>query len=217
LPAPVRRIPVLVLVLAVPLAVGALERAPATHAFVDWLCSYSPSRFVHGAVWTLPASALLEAQPAKLGPNTLVPTVIFAPYLLWVGVGPSIRTFFAGHIVATLSAAGVILLGVLAGSGVAHELFVLRDNGVSAGLAAAAGGLGVLLWHTRVRPLAAVVLAVVLVLFTYRIARESLGATLADGEHLAAIATGAAIELRRRALATPSRAPVPIPPIGARP
>jgi hypothetical protein len=216
LPVQVRRIPVLVLVLAVPIAVGALERTATTHAFVNWLCSYSPSRLVHGAVWSLPASALLEAQPAKLGPNTLVPTLIFAPYLLWVGAGPAIRTFFAGHIVATLSAAGVILLGVLAGSGVAHELYVLRDNGVSAGLAAAAGALGVLLWYTRARPLAAVVLAVVLVLFTYRIASESLSATLADGEHLVAIATGAAVEIRRRALAAGSRSLLPAPPIGAR-
>jgi hypothetical protein len=216
LPVPVRRIPVLVLVLAVPIVVGALERTAATHAFVNWLGSYSPSRLVHGAVWTLPASALLEAQPAKLGPNTLVPTLIFAPYLLWVGAGPAIRTFFAGHIVATLSAAAVILLGVLAGSGVAHELYVLRDNGVSAGLAAASGALGVLLWYTKARPLAAVVLAVVLVLFTYRIANESLSATLADGEHLVAIATGAAVEIRRRVLATGSRAPIPAP-LGARP
>jgi hypothetical protein len=177
-----RRVPVLILVLAVPLLVGALDRTHATHHLVNWLCSYSPSRLVHGAVWTLPASALLEAQPAKLGPNTLVPTLIFAPYLLWVGALPAIKTFFVGHVVATLTAASA---------------------------------LGVLLWHTKARPLAAVVLGVVLVLFTYRLASESLGATLADGEHLVAIATGVLIELRRRAVATVPRTPVPARVAGA--
>jgi hypothetical protein len=213
-----RRIPVLVLVLAAPVVVGALDRTPATRDFVNWLCSYSPERLVHGAVWTLPLSALLEAQPGKLGPNTLVPMLVFAPYLLWVGAAPALRTFFAGHVVATSVAAVVILTGVLAGSGVAHRLYGLHDNGVSAGLAAAAGALGILLWHTRARPLAALVFGVVLVLFTYRIASESLGATLADGEHLVAIATGAAVELRRRARASgsvvssPARVPAgPIP------
>ncbi|HZP29511.1 MAG TPA: rhomboid-like protein [Acidimicrobiia bacterium] len=204
-----RRVPILAVVLAVPIAVGALDRTPAVRDVVQWLCSYSPSRLVHGAVWTLPASALLEAQPARLGANVLVPTVVFAPYLLWVGTGRALRTFFAGHVVATLAAAAAILLGVLTGSAVAHRLYTMHDNGVSAGLSAAAGALGVLLWFSRARPLAALVLGVVLVLFTYRIASESVGATLADGEHLLAIAVGAAVELRRRLSA--ARPPRSIP------
>jgi hypothetical protein len=205
----VRRLGALVLVLAVPLVVGALYRTPATHSFVAWLCSYSPQRLVHGAVWKVPFSALLEAQPGRLGPDTLVPTLIFAPYLLWVGVGRSLRTFFAGHVVATLAAAAFIFAGVALGSATAHRLYTLRDNGVSAGLAAAAGALAVLVWHTRARPVAAVVLGTVLLLFTYRIANESLGATLADGEHLVAIATGAFVEIRRRATSSSPYLPSP--------
>jgi hypothetical protein len=206
-----RRVPVLVLVLAVPLLIGALNRTHATHSIVHWLCSYSPSRFVHGAIWTLPASALLEAQPSNLRLNTLVPMLIFTPYLLWVGVGPAVKTFFVGHIVATLTAASLILLGVLAGSGVANHLFTMPDNGVSAGLAATAGALGMLLWFSRARPLAAIVLGVVLVLFTSRLASERLGGQLADFEHLVAIATGALLELRRHATSSSSPSDTPIP------
>jgi lipopolysaccharide export LptBFGC system permease protein LptF len=204
-----RRAGALVLVLAVPLVVGGLDRTPATRSFVVWLCSYSPQRLARGAFWTVPFSALLEAQPGKLGPDTLVPTIIFAPYLLWAGVGRSLRTFFAGHVVATLAAAAFILAGVALGSATAHRLYSMSDNGVSAGLAAAAGALAVLIWHTRARPVAAVVLGAVLLLFTYRIANENLGATLADGEHLVAIAAGAFVEIRRRA--TSSNAPLPSP------
>ena len=188
----------LALVLAVPLVVGGLERTPLTHGFVTWLCSYSPERLVHGAFWTVPASALLSAQPGKLGPDTIVPALVFAPYILWLGPGRALRTFFAGHIVATLTAAVCIVGGVIAGSAVAHRLFTMNDNGASAGLAAAAGGLGVLLWNSRWRALAVAVLGAVLLLFTYRIASESLSRTLADCEHLVAIATGAFVEIRRR-------------------
>jgi hypothetical protein len=210
-----RRLPVLVLMLAVPLAIGALQRTHATHSLIDWLFSYSPARLVHGAIWTLPGSALLESRPEKLGLNVTVPMLVFAPYVLWIGSGRAVRTFFAGHVVATLTAAACILVGVIAGSAVAHHLYLMHDNGVSAGLAAACGGLGVLLWHSRGRLLAVLVLGVVLVLFTHRLAHERLGATLADGEHLVAIATGAFVEIRRRMLALGPRTPVPARPLCA--
>ena len=185
--------------LAVPLTVGELHHLRATHSIITWLCAYTPARLLNGEVWTLPLSALIAARPDALGTNVVVPMIVLAPFVLAFGIVRPLRAFFAGHVVATLAAALAIGAGALLAVPEARTLLHTVDAGVSAGLAAAGGALAVALFHTRWRPLAVVVTAVLLAVFLHRIASEGPTELLADCEHVLAFATGVAVERARGA------------------
>jgi len=191
-----RRFGGLALFVAGLLAVEKLRTIPAFHSLIRFLFAYSPKRLVHGAMWTLPLSAFITAQPRALGTNTIVSFVALAPYVLLIGALPALRTYLVGHIVATLLAAIAIVVAVALGVHGSLALFHATDTGISAGLAAVGGALVVLLAR-RGRRLVPVVLAVGLfLLFTHRILVEGPTRFLSDCEHLVALSTGAALELR---------------------
>jgi len=189
-----RRAVALVLVLLVPLTVGLLGTLAPLHPVIGWLCSYSPQRLFRGELWTLPLSGVIQARPRTLGQYTLVSLGVMTPYILGFGIARPLRAYIAGHVIATLAAAVVIGLGAALGWHEASVLFHTRDAGVSAGMAAAGGGLAVALMRTQWRPLAIIVVAALLYLFTERIAAENATRALADGEHLVALVTGAFVE-----------------------
>ena len=193
-----RRIAALVAMLAVPLVIGGLAADPRFHDATAWLYAYTPDRFLRGQVWTLPFSAMIAARPDRLGPDILVPVAIFSPFVLAFGAIRPLRAFFAGHIVATLTAGAVIVAGAAAGWHEASVLLHTVDAGASAGLAAAAGALAVALGRTRWRFLSVAVVVALVALFGRRLTVESPTRLLADAEHFVALVTGAAVEWRLR-------------------
>lgn len=158
------------------------------------LGAYSPVVLARGELWRLVGSALLVPQPGIIGPTTLVAAVLFLPYALAAGAGRAVLGFFAGHLVATLAAAGILLGGWLAGSSTAEHLLNQRDVGPSAGFAAVAGALAVLVG--RRLPAAGWALgAGIVVFFTASLATDGIARdALADIEHLVAVATGMVAE-----------------------
>ena len=167
-----------------PYAVGRAEMTRRYHRTIVALTRYSPERFTHGALWTLPLSGLVVARPTRVGPKLGVLLVVAAVYLLWVGPVRAAIRFAAGHVVPTVLALVVILAAGAAASPVGHHLYRMTDTGISAGLAAIAGALVVLAWR-RDRHVIAVVLASGLVTyFAYGLGTERLMGVLADAEHL---------------------------------
>jgi membrane associated rhomboid family serine protease len=181
---------------ALPFVVAAANKWNTTHESVKLLVAYSPERFVHGAVWTLPLSALITATVTHVRLDILVMILLMAPYLLLAGVLRTIVRFFAGHIGCTLFILIAIVAGSAAGWATATKLYSTSDVGVSAGAAAVGGAFAVLLWRARIRWLALPALAIPLYFYTYRIATEPATALMADCEHLIAFAIGITIELR---------------------
>ena len=188
-----------------PFAVAAVHHWHVTHDTVGFLFGYTPERFVHGAVWTLPLSGLITAEVARVGVAVGVMLVLMAPYLILAGVPRTIARFFAGHISCTLITLVAIVVTSAAGWATATRLYSTNDTGISAGLAAVGGAFVVLLWRTRTRWLAAVALAVPLYFYTYRIGSEVAPRVMADVEHLIAFAVGMAVELRWPLRAWPER------------
>lgn len=181
-------------VIALPFVVAEVNTWHAAHATVRWLVGYSPQRLLHGAIWTLPLSALITSKIDHVRLDILVTTLLLAPYLILAGFPRTLVRFFAGHIGCTLVVLFTIVIASAAGWATASKLYSTSDVGVSAGAAAVCGAFVVLLWRTRLRWIALPALAVPLYFYTYRIFSEPPAALMADCEHLIALATGIAIE-----------------------
>jgi hypothetical protein len=190
-----------------PFAVSAAHHWHVTHDPVRILFRYTPERFVHGAVWTLPLSALITAQVARVGVAVGVMLVLMAPYLILAGALRTIVRFFAGHVSCTMIMLVAIVITSAAGWVTATRLYATNDSGISAGLAAVGGAFVVLLWRTRARGFAIIAFAIPLYFYTYRVGSEGAPAVMADVEHLIAFAVGMAIEWRRPRGAWPERNP----------
>ena len=57
-----------------------------THGVIRWLSEYSPSRFGHGAIWTLPLSALLVGHITLAGVTVTFFVAVVAPTSTWLGL-----------------------------------------------------------------------------------------------------------------------------------
>jgi hypothetical protein len=187
----------------IPFVVAAVHHRHATHDAVGFLVGYTPERFAHGAVWTLPLSAAITSQATRIGLAVGVMLVLMAPSLILAGVPRTIVRYFAGHITCTLVMLFAIVVSSDAGWETATRLYATHDTGISAGLAAVGGAFAVLLSRTRARWLAVVALAIPLYFYTYRLGSESASAVMADVEHLIAFTVGIAIEWRRPLRAWP--------------
>ena len=161
---------------------------PLTRPLAGFCCWYTPGRLSHGALWTLPGSALLLPRLHMLGPTTFMAAALFLPYVMVAGTRRALTAFFAGHVVATAAVAAVVLPAAAWGWPPAVVIRNASDVGASAGLAAAAGALAV---HLRWRP-GGRLLGVALVVWF----GSSLVVTqrLVEIEHLLALATGAATD-----------------------
>lgn len=122
--------------------------------------------------------------------------LLLVPYMLLRGPWRSIGTFFAGHVVATLGVALVILPGWWYGWASATLLAHAGDVGPSAGLAACAAGLAVAVARHR-HALGVGLLAALAGAFVFWMVAvdHQLPQYLADVEHLLAIGTGVVVEL----------------------
>src|SRR5262249_8986157 len=98
-----------------PFAVSAVHHWHVTHGAVGYLFGYRPDRFVHGAVWTLPLSALITAQATRIGVAVGVMLLLMAPYLILAGAPRTIVRFFAGHLSCTLIMLAAIVVMRAAG------------------------------------------------------------------------------------------------------
>ena len=110
-----------------------------THGVIRWLSEYSPSRFGHGAIWTLPLSALLVGHITLAGVTVTFFVAVVAPYLYLAGPLRSFMVFAVAHIGATVTAFVVIAASVLVVPGWSHRLWIQPDYGASAGLVGIAG------------------------------------------------------------------------------
>jgi hypothetical protein len=189
-----RRALVAALLVALPFTVAVVNKWRTAHDTVRFLISYSPKRFLHGAAWTLPLSALINATVNHVSIAIGAMILLMAPYLILAGFPRMIVRFFAGHIGCTLVTLVAIVVTSAAGWATTTKLYSRSDVGVSAGLAAVGGAFVVLLWRTRVRWLALPALAIPLYFYTYRMGSEPAPGLMADFEHLIAFAIGIAIE-----------------------
>jgi hypothetical protein len=161
---------------------------PATRPLARFCCWYSPRRLSHGAIWTLPGSALLLPHMRMLGPTTIMAGALFLPYVMVAGTRRAVTAFFAGHVVATAAVAAVVLPAAAWAWPPALVLRNAADVGASAGLAAAAGALAGHLGARRGGMLLGCALALwfgCALVVTQR---------LVEVEHLLALATGVVAE-----------------------
>jgi hypothetical protein len=173
------------------LAVGISAAYRASHpAVVRSCCAYSPERLAAGAWWTVFGSALLVVRLKLFGINTALLLGIVVPYALREGSRRALAVFFAGHVVATLAVAAVVLPLAAAGWHPAEVVRIQMDVGASAGVAAVAGAMAV---SARRRRLGAALFAGLAVFFAAHLVAAH---TLSEAEHLIALATGALIAIR---------------------
>ncbi len=177
--------------LAVCLAISTAAHRPATAELVNACCRYFPQRLTRGEVWAMIGSAFLLPH-MRLVPASLTMLLLFMPYALAAGARRALRTFFTGHVVATVAVAAVVLPGAAFGWPPAVVLSTRSDIGASAGLAAVAGATCLLRGTRRAGP---VMLAAVALAFGASLAQ---GHRVIDVEHLVALATGAISEWKRR-------------------
>ena len=128
-----------VALLAFPFAVAAVDRWRFAHDTVRLLIGYRPERFLHGEVWTLPLSALIDTTTHHVVVAIGLMFLLLGPYLILAGFPRSIVRFFAGHIGCTLVILVAIVVTSAAGWATATKLYSTTDMGVSAGLAAMGG------------------------------------------------------------------------------
>ena len=171
--------------LGICLAVSVAAHRPATAGLVNACCRYSPERLAGGEVWTVIGSAFFLPDVRMVAPTTLVTMLLFLPYAVAAGARPTLRTFFTGHVLATLAVAAVVLPGAVLGWPPAVTLSTRSDIGASAGLAAVAGATCLLPGMRRAGP---VLLAIFAFGFGTALAR---GHRVVDVEHLIALGTGA--------------------------
>ena len=193
------RVAGLLALIAVPTALGLVARNADARPVSTLLFHYSPDRFIHGRVWTLVLSGLVPPKLSNLGPNTIVMTLILVPYVLLRGAGRAVGRFFAGHVLATLAVAALVLPGAMVGWGFASDVARAPDYGVSAGLATIAGALGVVVWRRR-GPVAGILLLVgVFGFFASRLlVTGALSHYLSESEHVIAAGVGIVLERHSR-------------------
>lgn len=194
---PWARVGGLLVVIGVPTMLGLVVHDLGTRSLAVALFHYSPDRLLRGRVWTLVLSGLLPPKLGNIGPTTIMMTAVLVPYVLLRGSWRAIGRFFAGHVGATLAVAVLVLPAAALGSGEAAKVARAPDFGVSAGLAAVAGAMVVVLWRRR-GPIAGGLLAVGVVGFFafHLLTTASLGHHLAETEHLVAVAVGIVVEQR---------------------
>jgi hypothetical protein len=182
--------------LTVPVTLSLLGAAGASHDEVHAVAGYSPERLVHGAIWTVPLSALLLPNVRMIGPTTVFTIAFLVPYALIRGPLRAIVVFLAGHVVAILSVAVVAIGGHALDWATVAPLYRHLDLGAAAGLAAVVGALaGALL--TRSRLAGAVVLAGVAGFFLVALARSpGVVRDAAEVQQLLALGVGLAVERR---------------------
>jgi hypothetical protein len=178
--------------LGVCLVVSVAAHRPASAGLVTTCCRYFPERLARGEVWTVTGSAFFLPDVRMVAPTTLVTMLLFFPYAVAAGARPALRTFFTGHVLATVAVAAVVLPGTALGWPSAVALSTRSDVGASAGLAAVAGAACLLPATRRVGP---ALLAVFALGFAMSLAR---GHRVVDVEHLIALGTGAVSEWNRR-------------------
>jgi hypothetical protein len=180
--------------LTVPVALTLLGADGATHDAARFLAGYSPERLVHGAVWTLPLSALLLPNVRMVGPTTVFTIAFLLPYALLRGPLRALVVFFSGHVVATLCVAVVAVGAHVAAWSTVAPLYRHLDFGASAGLAAVIGGLiGVV--SSRSRPAGAFALVFVTGYFVVALLRSpGVIHGAAQAEQLIALGVGLAVE-----------------------
>jgi hypothetical protein len=171
-------------------AVVSLAYRGPHHAAVHFWCSYTPARLAAGRWWTLPGSALLVVHLKLFGINTALLLGVVLPYAVREGSRRTLAVFFAGHAVATLAVAAVVLPLAGAGWGPAEVVRTQVDSGVSAGVAAVAAAVAV---SMRRQGWGTLLLAGLAVFFAAHLATAH---TLSEAEHLIALATGAALGRR---------------------
>lgn len=196
LPRWLRRVAGLLALMAVPTALGLFARNAGAASVATVLFHYSPDRFVHGWVWTLPLSGLVPPKLTNLGPNTIAMTIILVPYVLLRGAWRTVGRFFAGHVLATLAVAAVVLPGAAIGWRFASDIARAPDFGVSAGLAAVAGAMVVVSWRRRGRVAGIATLVAVFGFFAWRLlVAGPLSHYLSESEHVFAALAGIGVEV----------------------
>jgi hypothetical protein len=126
-----------------------LDQWRFTHDAIRWLSVYSPSRFAHGAFWTLPFSSLLVGHIELVGVTVTFFVAVVVPYLILAGPARALVIFAIAHVGATLIAFAIIGTGGALGAGWGHRMWVQNDYGASAGLVGIAGALFVILCSQR--------------------------------------------------------------------
>jgi hypothetical protein len=182
----VRALAGVVVVAALTVVVSLANRMPH-HSFVPLCCRYTPARLAGGAWWTVLGSALLVSRLKLLGINTALVLGVVVPYAWREGNRRALTVYFAGHVVATLAVAAVVLPLAAGGWGPAEVVRTKLDAGASAGIASVTGAMAVSLAWRRA---GVALFAGVAAFFAVHLVAA---ATLADLEHLLALTTGAAV------------------------
>ena len=176
-----------------------LDQWDFTHAAIRWLSVYSPSRFSHGALWTLPFSALLVGHITLAGVTITFFTTVVVPYLVLAGPMRTFVVFVIAHVGATMAAFAIIGIGSVIGVGWGHRLWVQHDYGASAGLTGIAGALFLLLCLQRrslaLRPVGVFAAAATIAFFLHGVVAEGRpGHGIVDIEHLLGLFIGGVLE-----------------------
>ena len=178
-------------VAALAAVVSVANRGPH-HGVVDFWCGYTPARLAAGRWWTLLGSALLVFHLKLLGINTGLLLGVVVPSAVREGSRRTLAVFFAGHVVATLAVAAVVLPLAAAGWGPAEVVRTQVDSGISAGVAAVAAAVAL---SMRRRRLGMVLLGALAMFFAAHLVVDH---KLSEAEHLVAMATGGALGWRWR-------------------
>ena len=183
-------------ILTVPVVLTLLYADGATHEAVRFLAGDSPERLTHGALWSVPLAALVLPNIRMIGTTTVVTIACLLPYALLRGPVRALVVYFAGHIVATLVVAAVVIGGHVAAWSSIEPVYRHLDLGASSGLAAVVGGLAGVMF-TRMRVAALVIGIGVAGWFAVALA-ESPGVIhdVAAVEHLVALGVGLTVERR---------------------
>jgi hypothetical protein len=179
--------------ICIPTIISLLAIASPTRTTISVLTYYKPL-FLFSRPQTLIGSAFYLPNVAMVGVTTVLTVALFVPYVLARGAAWSVRVFLTGHVLATLAVAVVVIPGDWLGWRSAIHIVHSSDVGASAGLAACAGGLAVLVGR-RWRWAGALILIGLYGYFLHHLAGERLIRGLADLEHITAVTTGVALEL----------------------
>lgn len=178
--------------LCIPTVVSLLAIGSPTRSTISVLAYYKPL-FLATRPQTLIGSAFYLRNIEMVGLTTVFTVALFLPYVLARGMGWSIRVFLTGHVVATLAVAIVVIPGDWLGWRDAIHVVHSSDMGASAGLAACAGGLAVLL-RRRWPVLGGLLLAGLYAFFLWKLFHTHRLNRMAEIEHLIALSVGVGLE-----------------------
>ncbi|MCU1459489.1 MAG: hypothetical protein JWL73_3581 [Actinomycetia bacterium] len=180
--------------ICIPTVVSLLVIASPTRRVVSFFTYYRPVLLL-SRPQTIFGSAFYLPNVEMVGLTTVLTVALFTPYVLARGTAWSARVFFTGHVIATLSVAAVVIPGDWAGWRTAIHIAHSGDLGASAGLAACAGGLAVLIGR-RWWWLGGLLLAGLGGYFLQTLLQATrVMDRVAEVEHLIAMAVGVALEL----------------------